>query len=866
MTIKLSSTLSQFSRSIRFALGAAFCVAVGATPTFAGNIIDISDGTLGPADIQAAAMSRARSMTKSATKLTFGLDTLNSEFQAFQKAVREGKAVAGTFVSKMTMARIVDQRVVIDAVAADDPQSLKRALEALGAEVKGMAGRMISVHMPLERLPVLENLPMLQFTRLALATTRTGSVTSQGDEAQGSDLARLDFGVDGTGSTVGVLSDSFDCAGTGGGYAADIDSGDLPAGVNILDDINMGCIDEGRAMAQIVHDVAPGAGLAFHTAWNGEADFAQGILDLANAGSDIIVDDIIYFAEPMFQDGVIAQAVDQVDAQGIPYFSSAGNNGREAYEAPFIDSGLTGPVGGDLHDFDPGPGVDTRLEISQNADTIYIMQWQDPYFSVSGPPGASTDLDICFYSPPSALTPIGCVTDDNIGGDPIEGASLGGALNLEISVERSSGSDPDPVKMVMFGNITFVDTYVGINAGSVYGHSNAAGANAVGASAYFLTPAFGEDPPVLNYYSSAGNTPILFDTAGNPILEVREKPEFTAPDGGNNTFFGGDYEPDGWPNFFGTSAAAPHAAAVAALMREMEPALTPVAITARLQDTAVDILERETLGFGGPRVAIDEDYDNDSGSGLIDAQEALIPPEECNLIASPMTLDFGAVLFGETSTEIVELQNSGIVACNVSELYVINEFCLIGTGFALNLAAPTPPFPVDAGGSVSIPVDYSPCEEVGADTGTLVVMSDDPDNPKIEVTLIGDVIPPEADLSITKTDSPDPAKIGSDLTYTITVTNQGPDTATGVIMTDKLPSRTAFVSVITSQGSCSGTNTVICDLASLAADSSAVVEIIVKPTKQGRLLNTAAVEAVEDDPDSSNNSATEITRVRNARP
>ncbi|MEN8179121.1 MAG: choice-of-anchor D domain-containing protein [Pseudomonadota bacterium] len=855
----------QLSRSVKL-FGVALCVAVGAIPAFAGNIIDISGGKLGPADAQAADMSQSKSITKSAAKLTLGLDTLNIEFQAFQKAVREGKAVAGTFVSKKTVARIVDQHVVIDAIAADDPQALKRALEALGAEVKGMAGRMISAQLPLGRLSVLENLPMLQFARLSWATTRTGSVTSQGDEAQGSDLARLDFGVDGAGSTVGVLSDSFDCAGTGGGYAADILSGDLPAGVNILDDINMGCIDEGRAMAQIVYDVAPGAGLAFHTAWNGEADFAQGILDLAAAGSDIIVDDIIYFAEPMFQDGVIAQAVDQVDAQGVPYFSSAGNNGREAYEAPFIDSGLTGPVGGDLHDFDPGPGVDTRLEITQNADTIYIMQWQDPYFSVSGSPGASTDLDICFYSPPGEVTPIGCVTDNNIGGDPIEGASLSGALNLEISVERSSGSEPDPVKLVMFGNISFADAYTGTNAGSVYGHSNAAGANAVGASAYFLTPAFGEDPPVLNYYSSAGNTPILFDTAGNPILEVREKPEFTAPDGGNTTFFYplSDYEPDGWPNFFGTSAAAPHAAAVAALMREMEPALTPAAITARLQETAVDILERETLGFGGPRVAIDEYYDNDSGSGLIDAYAAIQPIDECNLIASPDELDFGTVLFGETSTEIMELQNSGSVTCNVSDLYVINEFCLAGTGFALN-AAPTPPFPVDAGGSVSISVDYSPCEEVGDDTGTLVVMSDDPENPKIEVNLIGnDGL--EADLAITKTDSPDPAKIGSDLTYTITVTNQGPDPATGVTMTDKLPSRTTFKSVTTSQGSCSGTSTVTCDLTSLAAGMDAVVEIVVEPTKQGRLLNTATVEAVEDDPNTSDNSATEITKVRITRP
>ena len=100
-----------------------------------------------------------------------------------------------------------------------------------------------------------------------------------------------------------MLSDSFNCSGNGS-YAADQASGDLPAGVNILDDTAFPRGNEGRAMAQIVHDVAPGAGLAFHTAFNGEADFAQGIRDLAAAGSSVIVDDIIYFAELMFQDAL----------------------------------------------------------------------------------------------------------------------------------------------------------------------------------------------------------------------------------------------------------------------------------------------------------------------------------------------------------------------------------------------------------------------------------------------------------------------------------------------------------------------------------------------------------------------------------
>lgn len=96
-----------------------------------------------------------------------------------------------------------------------------------------------------------------------------------------------------------------------------------------------------------------------------------------------------------------------------------------------------------------------------------------------------------------------------------------------------------------------------------YSHSNAAGAERVGAAFYQDSPRFGSCPAQIEPFSSAGGAPILFDTAGNrpPEPGVRLKPGITAPDGTNTTFFGFDVEPDGFPNFFGTAAAAPHAAA-----------------------------------------------------------------------------------------------------------------------------------------------------------------------------------------------------------------------------------------------------------------------------------------------------------------
>ena len=145
------------------------------------------------------------------------------------------------------------------------------------------------------------------------------------------------------------------------------------------------------------------------------------------------------------------------------------------------------------------------------------------------------------------------------------------------------------------------------------------GAETVGAAFYFKTPEFGSSPPLLETFSSAGGTPVLFDTAGARLpapIVPRKKPEIVAPDGTNNTFFGTDIpdpgdgsDTDSFPNLFGTSAAAPHAAGVAALMLESLGSLAPDEIYSTLESTAVDM---KTTGF-----------DFDSGFGLVQADAAV---------------------------------------------------------------------------------------------------------------------------------------------------------------------------------------------------------------------------------------------------
>jgi uncharacterized repeat protein (TIGR01451 family) len=127
-----------------------------------------------------------------------------------------------------------------------------------------------------------------------------------------------------------------------------------------------------------------------------------------------------------------------------------------------------------------------------------------------------------------------------------------------------------------------------------------------------------------------------------------------------------------------------------------------------------------------------------------------------------------------------------------------------------------------------------------------------------------------ADLSITKSDSPDPVASGAPLTYTITATNDGPQDATGVTVIDPLPSNVIFKSVSSTQGPCARSTgkkndpkngTVTCTVGSLVSGASATITIVVTPTKAGTISNTATVTGTPSDPDTSNNAATGTTTV-----
>jgi hypothetical protein len=628
--------------------------------------------------------------------------------------------------------------VLVDAATRGDPQQLKAALVGLGLEHASVFANSVGGWLPVGSIQSAAANSAVAYIHASLPHKRA-AVALQGDYVQHSyALRQSNPSLTGAGVTVGVLSDSFDCyavyaeANSGvpvsglNGYAYngftataedDEASGALPATVNVLAEpyegncLNYGSpeqlpfTDEGRAMLQVVHVVAPGASLAFYTGDNSETDFANGIGKLASsvasggAGANIIADDLGYFDEPFYQDGIVAQAIDTVEAAGVAYFSAAGNDANASWESTTPDfstlqsSSAANNAGEYLLNFDTsGATKATALPITiaplfPGEYIAVVVEWDQPY--VTGAPdsgGAANQIDLCVTGAPNSFIVqdyagdnVNCTGLNSIGSDPVQVIIIGNtasatantpqvSLNVVVgtasqtnapgrvivSVETDGQTDPAPIS-----------TYA-TNSESIQGHPSAAGAAAVAAAFYFDTPQCGTTPATVEAYSSLGGAPILFSSAGVRLAtpEQRQKPNFVGPDGVNNTFLGFTLASDGYsggqlntsnpqcqnnasyPNFFGTSAATPHAAGIAALLLQSNAQATPTQIYTALQNSA--------LAMGAvPTTGTNPTYNYTAGYGFIQADAAL--SQLTQLLQSPpptptLTLSANSIAVGSSTT------------------------------------------------------------------------------------------------------------------------------------------------------------------------------------------------------------------------
>jgi hypothetical protein len=458
-------------------------------------------------------------------------------------------------------------RVLVDVYVNGAMRPGADALRRLGMRVGTVSGRpperVVEGWMPVDRL---EATARLNATRAVMAVqggfVNTGSVTSQGDAAHHGPQARAS-GPDGSGVPVGIMSDSINKV--GGGVAASQATGDLPAGagVQVLADLPVGGSDEGRAMAEIVYDTAPGVPtFYFATGVTGAAQKAANITSLAANGSKVIADDTVFLTEPIFQDGVVAQAVDQAKANGVAYFVSAGNRARQSWEGTYTPGSTASQ-----NNFATSGAEDLRqtlFTIPPGQSAFIGLQWAEPWGA------ASTDMAIDVYQLPNETTPAFSTTTNNLTtGLPVDATGISNptasALTVSIGIHRVAGTGAPFMKWI--ANTGF--------GGFTPEHDTASeaidpdGASARGSLAVAAVRHSDPGNNTAESFSSRGpSVTRLFSPAGARLAspDVRLKPDLAAADGVSTSV-------PGFGTFFGTSAAAPSAAGVGAVLLSAKPSL-----------------------------------------------------------------------------------------------------------------------------------------------------------------------------------------------------------------------------------------------------------------------------------------------------
>lgn len=521
-------------------------------------------------------------------------------------------------------------------------------LRDLGAVIRAASKRSVRAAVPIDKLEAIAKWPGVKRVDESVGAItavirppgwtpgkpgqelrrRAAPVISEGDAAHAADIARSQARVSGVGVKVCALSDGVDSL-------ADAQAaGELPPDVDVLPG-QEGSGDEGTAMLEIVHDLAPKAELGFATAFESDASFAENIRKLRfDAGCDVIVDDVLYYNESPFQDGPIAQSVDAVTADGALYFSSAGNEGNTLdgtsgnYEGDFVDSGqAVGKFAGAAHDFDPGAGVQVFEPISpaSSAGVPVTLFWADPLGA------AADDYDLYLFDASGNVVSFSQDVQDG-DDDPYEilGTPGFGGTGLKLAVVKFRGASKYFQLSALRGRFSDSATLKAfVTPGITRGHSAAADAFSVAAAPaaeplpFDLEPGDPPNPsgPFPNAFT-ASQLPERFTSDGPrrmffPAPVVRQKPDITAADGVSTSL--DDFNP-----FFGTSAAAPHAAAIAALVLSGNPGTTSDDIRDAFDATALDLAPAGVdarTGHGLLRADAVLDYTGATPQPLVKAQE-----------------------------------------------------------------------------------------------------------------------------------------------------------------------------------------------------------------------------------------------------
>lgn len=516
--------------------------------------------------------------------------------------------------------------------------------EGVVVEIYDKSQKLVQGTIATESVDAISNLSIVKFVDLPnRGFTNAGSFQTEGDAVLNADETRSTFGVDGSGIKVGVVSNGIN------GLTESVASGDIaPAGIMVpssplaeggeevndpcpaftmvtstpvgREDITTGA--EGLAMLEIIHDMAPGAELYFSPGLGTTLEFLRTKKCLTEV-VDIIADDVgFYNVGPYDGTSVVSlQSTASVEA-GVANFIAVGNQAQVHYQGVFTDTDDDG-----IHEFDVSIGMPY---VNTSGETLNItippgevitihLQWNDPFLTS----GNDYDMQIIQPANPSgfddpALVSIALSNNPQFGvGFPTELIILFNDTGLQqtvgvviydfLKLNSLGNAQPREFDLFFLGLVNLDEFRV--TQSSVPNNSDADLVCAVGAVGLGAGDPLGQTPEQIRPYSSRG-----------PTNDGRMKPDLVAPDGVSVTGNGGfPFVP-----FTGTSAAAPHAAGVAALLLESDESLTPEAMTAALQQSRVlapaqvaDILSNTGVDLGPPGP------DNTFGFGRIDAFAAV---------------------------------------------------------------------------------------------------------------------------------------------------------------------------------------------------------------------------------------------------
>jgi hypothetical protein len=605
----------------------------------------------------------------------------------------------------------IDTQLVIKRLTDNDGGADPVVYGLINVIPNGLSPHTVTGDVPIANLLKLNDLgSILNFCRpYYKPATNAGLTISQGDTTARTFLVRKGFNLDGSGIKVGVISDSYKtiddpsttfsdpCSGLNQTLFVNNEEGGVSEGdlsnVVFVQDFPIKKSDEGRAMMEIINDLAPGSQKYFRTGFFTAGDMADAIQELTDLGCNIIVDDVSYVTEPMLKDGIIAKTVNKVKQQNnVMYFSSAGNFGNKSYEKNFNAVQVTnipGFVGKYAHNFNSdnsNPDFFQKVWLKPGSNML-VFQWLDDIFSIDEAGGTKFDMDI-YVSKTTDGSGLIAFNRDNTDGDPIEFIPIfipkdnpcdtaAVAYNIFI-VNNTPGGNPQRIKYIAYQGAFRMDEYNEGNS-TLVGQANAEGAIAVGASRFNHFPNHPLLPsnlstiakPQIESFSSLGGTTVNGTTK-------RLKPDLVGPDGVNTTvLMGQDYPSialDGFSNFFGTSAAAPHAAATAALLMQgrnkyLGKTQHPVdSLKLLMQFTAVD-MRPASMGTNDYNFFTKTGtYDYISGAGMIDADSAM------RTFASPKPFEITLV----KPTNIIPCQDPFVLTIvgenfsDTSKVYLVN--------------------------------------------------------------------------------------------------------------------------------------------------------------------------------------------------